>query len=92
MSKADIARIKLGSLFAQSRKSMDISAEAVAQELDLESVGLLFKYEENQASIPLHHIYGLANIYGLDPEIILCLIDEIRTETGLSADETSRLA
>jgi transcriptional regulator with XRE-family HTH domain len=70
-------RIRLGEFFRSHRVSAGLSAETIAQDLELESVSVLSAYESGRISMPLEDVFALTNLLNVAPETVMDLVHSL---------------
>lgn len=84
-------RGQMGDLLREGREQAQLSPEAAAELLEIETQELL-DAEAGRQEIPLQRIFAAANIYNIDPAVILDVISDIKLTDAQSSDELERIS
>jgi hypothetical protein len=69
----------IGEFFREYRLQSEMEPDFVVQELGLVGLTQLFEYEAGTAQIPLEDLFAMANLYNIQPDVVVRLLYDLST-------------
>jgi hypothetical protein len=81
------AMIRIGKFFHDYRIQTEMDPEFIVSELGLVSTTQLFEYESGNVQIPLEDLFAMANLYNIQPDVVVRFLYDL----SIAADASTKI-